>query len=104
MYSPIPANPAIASNRAAIAWSLSPSTAAFTHTFSRPVNSGLNPAPSSRSAPIRPFTSRAPRVGRTVPQISCSSVDLPDPFRPIRPTVSPARTERSTSRTAQKSS
>ena len=44
-----------------------------------------------------------PDVGVRVPQIICSNVDLPDPFRPIIPTVSPRRTSNDRSRRAQNS-
>jgi hypothetical protein len=37
-------------------------------TFSMPVNSGLNPAPSSSKAATFPFTCRLPVVGGMVPQ------------------------------------
>src|SRR5262249_34283133 len=101
---PHPHSAATASTRAPTPPPPSPTPAAFPHTFSRPVNSGLTPAPSSNSAPTRPRTATSPRLGRTVPQISCNSVDFPEPFRPIRPTVSPRETDSSTSRTAQNSS
>ena len=44
------------------------------------MNSGLNPAPSSSSAAIRPCVSTRPRVGSRIPLTICSSVLLPLPF------------------------
>ena len=76
---------------------------AVEHEFSRPVNSGLNPLPSSSSAATRPCTEMAPSVGNNVPVINCSSVDLPEPLRPTMPTVSPARMSKLTRRSAQNS-
>jgi hypothetical protein len=66
-------------------------------TFSRPEISGWNPAPSSRSAASLPSTQTRPDVGRTIPARSFKSVDFPDPFGPITPTVSPASTPKETS-------
>ena len=93
----------MASYFAAISSALMPRIAPFMNTFSRPVNSGLKPLPSSSSAPIRPDTATCPWVGDRVPQMVCSSVDLPEPFRPMMPTVSPRATENDTSRSAQDS-
>ena len=53
--------------------------------FSRPEISGWKPAPSSISAEIRPSTVMVPVLGRVMPATHLSSVDLPDPFRPITP-------------------
>ena len=69
-------------------------------TLSRPLNSGLKPAPSSSSAAIRPFTSSCPLVGVSVPQMICSSVDLPAPLRPMMPSVRPRATSNDTSSSA----
>ncbi len=44
-----------------------------------------------------------PVVGLSVPQIICSSVDLPLPLRPMMPTVSPFLTSNETSFSAQNS-
>ena len=68
-----------------------PSSGPFRRTFSRPVSSGLKPAPSSSRAATRPRTTRSPRLGCSTPQTSCSSVDLPAPLRPTMPTTSPRR-------------
>ena len=73
-------------------------------TFSRPVNSGLKPAPNSSNAANRPWRSMVPVDGSSVPQASCRKVDLPAPLRPIRPTASPRPTSRLTCRRAQNSS
>ena len=80
--------------------SLKPRMLALSETFSRPVNSGLKPAPSSSSAAILPLTSTMPALGASVPQITCSKVDLPEPLRPTMPTVSPRATVRSMPRSA----
>src|SRR3974390_684452 len=72
--------------------------------FSRPLRSDWKPAPSSRSPASLPRTATSPDVGWRTPQMHLSSVDLPEPLRPRMPTVSPSRTERDTSRKAQKSS
>ena len=86
-----------------ISCSFRPRTAPYMKTFSRPVNSGLNPAPSSSSAATRPCSSTDPVVGVSVPHMSCSSVDLPEPLRPMMPTVAPGATSKLTSRSAQNS-
>ena len=57
--------------------------------FSIPVYSILKPAPNSSNADIFPFTSIFPPVGVRTPVIIFKSVDLPAPFIPIIPTVSP---------------
>ena len=43
------------------------------------------------------------RLGVSVPEMICSSVDLPEPLRPSTPMVSPRRTSNEISRKAQKS-
>ena len=53
-----------------MAWVSSPRTAAFMRMFSRPENSGLNPAPNSNSAETRPVVVTFPVVGVTVPAMS----------------------------------
>jgi hypothetical protein len=101
MNSPMSAKAAISSKRAAVCSRVSPEIAALRNTFSRPVNCGLKPDPSSSSAVTRPFTSTEPSVAAWVPTMRCSSVDLPEPFLPTMPTVSPRRTSKDTSRRAQ---
>jgi hypothetical protein len=64
--------------------------------FSRPVISGWKPAPSSISAAMRPFTETFPCVGLRMPEMSFSSVDLPEPLRPMIPNASPRSTEKET--------
>ena len=49
----------------------------------------LKPAPSSRRADIFPSTSTSPEVGVSTPVMIFKMVDLPEPFVPIIPTVSP---------------
>ena len=77
--------------------------APFRYTFSRPVKSGWKPAPSSSSAPTRPAAETCPEVGRNSPETSFSSVVLPEPLRPTRPSDSPGSTMTDTSRRAQTS-
>ena len=72
------------------------------NTFSRPEISGWNPAPSSISAEIRPFTVTVPCDGLVIPATSLSIVLLPEPLRPMTPRVQPAGTVNDTSRTAVK--
>jgi len=63
---------------------------------------GTNAIPSaliSRGArPVmsRPSSRTAPRLGRRMPATTLRSVDLPAPFGPMMPTISPRSTERST--------
>ena len=55
-------------------------------TFSRPEISGWNPAPSSISAEMRPFTVTVPLVGlRDAGHAASSIVLLPEPLRPMMP-------------------
>jgi hypothetical protein len=103
MKSPSSLNSTIFGKRSAISSSLIPSTEQFRRTFSRPVNSGWKPAPSSRRDETRPSTRTVPAVGREMPVRSFRSVDLPAPFSPMMPTVLPRRTSRRTSRSAQNS-
>ena len=70
------------------------------YTFSIPVYSILNPAPSSSSAEILPSTFTSPAVGFNTPVMILRIVDLPEPFVPIIPTVSPLFTSKFTSRRA----
>ena len=80
-----------------------PSSVAFKRTFSKPVNSGLKPAPSSSRAEMRPRVWTLPPVGVNVPLINCKRVDFPEPLRPIIPIDSPELTSKVTSRNAQNS-
>ncbi len=48
--------------------------------FCRPLKSGWKPMPSSSRAETLPATVKVPSVGRVVPTISLSRVDLPAPF------------------------
>jgi hypothetical protein len=52
----------------------------------------------------RPRVWIEPVVGTVMPEISCTSVDLPDPFWPTRPKQSPALTWKVASRTAMNGS
>src|SRR6188472_440188 len=52
-----------------------------------------------RSAPSK---SRRPAVGIVSPAMQLKNVDLPAPFGPMRPTISPSTTVKSASRTAMK--
>ena len=66
-------------------------------TFSRPEISGWKPAPSSMSAEMRPSTVTVPLVGFVMPATSFSAVLLPDPLRPMTPSVWPLGTANDTS-------
>ncbi len=52
---------------------------------------------------MRPCVAMRPAVGCSVPQTICSSVDLPEPLRPMMPTVSPRPTSKLTSESAANS-
>ena len=69
-------------------------------TFSRPEISGWKPAPSSISAEMRPLTATVPLVGLVIPATSFSSVLLPEPLRPMTPSVRPVGTVKVTSHSA----
>ena len=72
--------------------------------FSLPDSSGWNPAPSSSSAEIFPFTVMEPASGRRILAMHFNSVLLPEPFSPMRPKVVPAGTSSETSSRAWNSS
>ncbi len=72
--------------------------------FSRPVSSGWNPVPTSRMLPTRPRIVAVPLVGGVIRVRILSSVDLPAPFRPMKPTTSPSSISNETSCRAQISS
>ena len=103
MKSPISANSSMAGSCARISRFDNPWSAALKRAFSRPVNSGWNPAPRSSSAATRPSTSTAPAVGRRMRAASCRDVLLPEPFAPMMQSVSPAEHSKETSRRAQNS-
>ena len=69
--------------------------------LSMPLYSMLKPAPSSKSAEIRPFTSTSPFVAERTPVMIFRIVDLPEPFVPMMPTVSPRRISRLMSSSAR---
>ncbi len=102
MKSCISANSTISSNRRATSRFVSPSMMPLMKTFSRPEISGWNPAPSSISAEMRPWTATVPVVGLVMPATSLSSVLLPEPLRPMTPSVRPRGTLKLTSCTAEK--
>src|SRR5205809_684573 len=85
MKSPSAAKSMMAGKRSCISARDTPRMAPLRAAFSRPVNSGLKPAPGSSRAKRRPFTLTRPAVGRSVPAMSWSSVDFPEPFRPMTP-------------------
>ena len=70
-------------------------------TFSRPVSSGWNPAPSSSRADNFPFATTRPWSGTRIRASTFSIVLLPAPLAPTRPNVDPAGTVNDTSRKAQ---
>src|SRR5439155_6655431 len=69
--------------------------------FSLPVSSTWNPAPNPRSAAMRPRVVTTPSLGRRIPATILSSVVLPDPFGPMRPSVRPSGTSKEMLRSAQ---
>ena len=87
--SPISANFKISSSLASISSLENPIIMPLRYTFSMPVYSMLKPAPSSSSAEILPSISTSPLVGESTPVIIFKMVDLPEPFVPMIPTVSP---------------
>jgi hypothetical protein len=99
-----PANETISSNRPAISFRLIPRMAPFRETFSRPVSSGWNPVPTSRSDVTRPRVRATPLVGSVILLMTFNRVLLPAPFRPITPRASPLATDRLTSARDQISS
>lgn len=101
MNSLIPEKSTISSNKFRVLCFEMPMIAEFKKMFSLPVMSGLKPAPSSSRAAIRPETSTWPLVGCKMPPMTLSSVLLPEPFRPISPTVTPLSTVNETSFRAQ---
>ena len=92
MNSSSSANPTMSSNRAATSALVSPSSMPLTKTFSRPVISWWKPTPTLSSGATRPRVTTVPRLGRVTPASKRRSVDLPAPFRPMMPAVSPGST------------
>ena len=72
-----------------------PRIAAFRYTFSRPLRSGWNPAPTSIRPAMRPRVSTCPSSGRRTPEMSFNIVDLPEPLKPRSATDSPWLIEKS---------
>ena len=62
----------------------------------------MKPPVSSISGATPPFTRTLPSSGSRTPAMSLSSVLLPCPLPPTRPTASPGPTEKDTLRRAQK--
>ena len=71
--------------RRALPFVFMPRTAPLRMTFSRPVSSGWNPVPTSRSDPTRPRMSARSLEGRVMRAMIFSIVVLPAPLRPISP-------------------
>ncbi len=71
--------------------------------FSRPDSSGSNPVPSSMIGATRPRTTASPAEGVRIPAATRSRVDLPAPFAPMMPSVSPPSALNVTSCKARKS-
>ncbi len=94
----------ISSNFRLISFLDRPSMMPLIKTFSRPLISGWNPAPSSMRAEIFPSTLSRPEVGLAIPATSLSSVLLPEPFSPMTPNVIPFSTWRLMPSTAMTSS
>src|SRR3989338_3158589 len=92
----------ISGARASASFRVSPRRTAFRMTFSRPVRSGWNPAPSSRRGVRFAPTSIPPSLGRLVPRRRERSVLFPAPFFPMMPRHSPRSTEKLTESSAVK--
>src|SRR5580765_8010948 len=103
MKSSSSANATISSKRSRMYERFRPRIEPLRKTFSRPVKSGWNPAPSSSSVPILPPTSSRPCVGLMIPATMRSSVLLPEPLRPTSASALPGSTANETSRSAQTS-
>jgi hypothetical protein len=58
-------------------------------------------APSASTGATRPLTQISPLVGLVMPQTICSSVDLPQPLRPMMPRLLPRWTSKLMSFSAQ---
>ena len=82
--SPISAKASMEGMARSISARLSPMISPFRKTFSRPLNSGLKPAPNSSRAAMRPRVTTRPLVGCRMPATICSSVLLPEPFGPYQ--------------------
>ena len=72
--------------------------------FSKPVNSELNPAPSSIMGATLPRTITLPLVGGRTRAMIFISVDLPAPLGPIMPNTSPFWTSNVMPSSAQRDS
>src|SRR5580765_7829559 len=103
MKSSSSANATISSKRSRMYERFRPRIEPLRKTFSRPVKSGWNPAPSSSSVPILPPTSTRPCVGLMIPATMRSSVLLPEPFRPTSARPLPGSAAKETSRSAHTS-
>ena len=86
----------------AISASDMPRIAALSMMFSLPLSCGWKPAPVAMRPAMRPRVRTVPWSGRITPLIILSSVDLPEPLRPISPIDSPWLTVNETSSTAGK--
>ena len=73
------------SSLAAISRRRMPSTEPLRKMFSRPVNSGWKPDPTSISAARRPSSVIVPSVGAVMRESSLSNVLLPAPLWPMMP-------------------
>ena len=97
MNSPMSAKSAISSTFSLISARVRPSRAPLKKMFSVPVSSPSKPVPSSIKGAIDPRITAQPDVGVMIPAATRRSVDLPAPFEPITPNVSPAGTSNETS-------
>ncbi len=98
--SPSSAKSRTSGNRRRISAPESPRSAAFIRAFSRPVNSGWKPMPSSRIEATVPERSTLPEVARVVPATIFRSVDFPAPFSPMSPRARPRGSVKETSERA----
>ncbi|MEZ5979847.1 MAG: hypothetical protein R3F34_16775 [Planctomycetota bacterium] len=93
----------ISSIFASISRRVNPIITPFETMFMRPVKSRWKPAPSSSRLATRPLMRRRPSLGGVMPASTLSSVDLPAPFAPMRPSDAPEASRKSTLRSAQNS-
>jgi len=96
-------NSTMSLKRASISRRGSPRIDPFRYTFSRPLRFALNPTPKLSRQPTLPRTSTWPRSASQMPASVFSSVDLPEPLRPMMPTTSPGQAVKSMPRRAQNS-
>ena len=89
MNSPISAKSTMACSFSFISFSVNPSSIPDKYIFSLPVSESLKPTPNDNKETEFPFRLIVPSFGLNTPAIALSSVDLPLPFLPMIPIISP---------------